>query len=216
MTKRILGMSLHETVCTACACLCDDIKVETEENHVLKIENACARGAAFLYAADKPERRAISSIGGRKATTEEAVKKAAQLLRKAKNPLIFGFDNSTLEAQAVGIKLAQALRAAIDDTSSFCQGAMIQAIFNGDIPTCLLSDLKDSCNLLIIYWGSNPYHSHPRHLSKFSYYPHRESHKTDLMPEVVLSCVEVRDTETSLMCHPVFKVTPGEDGKFIE
>lgn len=210
-------MSLHETVCTACACLCDDIKVEIEENCVLKIENACARGATFLYTADKPERRAISSIEGKEVSTESAVKKAAQLLRKAKNPFIFGLDNSTLEAQAAGIELARVLRANIDDTSSFCQGSMIQAIFNGDIPTCLLSDLKDSCNPLIIYWGSNPYHSHPRHLSKFSYYPHnRESRRTDLMPEVVLSCVEVRETETSLMCHPVFKVTPGEDGKFIE
>lgn len=202
-------------VCTGCACLCDDINCEINENQFSRVENACARGAALFYATDEVQRRTICTIKERKTSPEEAVERAAQILRNARNPLIFGLDNSTLEAQKVGIKLAQTLGAVIDDTSSFCHGDLIRAILNGDIPTCSLSEVKDSSNL-IIYWGSNPHHSHPRHLSSFSYYPHEESRKTDFMPDVELSCIEVRDTETSLMCHPIFKIRPGEDGKFIQ
>ena len=36
------------------------------------------------------------------------------------------------------------------------------------------------------------------------------------MPDCVLSCIEVRDTETSLICHPAFKLKPGEDRDFIQ
>jgi len=208
-------LNTHEFVCTACACLCDDIKGEFQGNHLSRIENACARGTALLYAGDNLKRRTVCSVKGRKATLEEAVEKSAQLLQDAKNPLIFGLDNSTLEAQTTGIRLAQTLGAVIDDTSSFCQGALIQAIFDGSIPTCSFSEVKNSANLLV-FWGSNPHHSHPRHLSSFSYYPHVKSNETDFMPEVKLGCVEVRDTETSLMCYPVFKIKPGEDNEFIQ
>lgn len=207
-------MSAHEIVCTACACLCDDIKGEFDGDCFSRIENACAKGATFVHRSTDPQCRACCTVGGEKSTFDEALQEAIQLIRRARKPLIFGLDNSTSEAQSVGIKLAQTLGAVIDDTSSFCQGALIQTILNGNLPTCSFSEVNHSADLLI-YWGSNPHHSHPRHLSEFCYYPHETYRVTDQMPNVVLSCIEVRDTETSRMCHPVFKVKPGGDGNFM-
>jgi len=69
---------------------------------------------------------------------------------------------------------------------------------------------------LLIYWGSNPYDSHPRHLSKFTYYAREQYHEAGWIPDITLSCVEVRDTETSLLCNPVFKIEHGGDRNFID
>ena len=124
--------------------MCDDIEVGVEENRFTRIENACIKGAALFYAGDDPQRRAVCRIAGAEVASEAAIESAARLLLKAKKPLIFGMDNSTLEAQATGIKLAKVLGAVIDDTSSFCQGALIRSLFSDDIPTCSFSEAKES------------------------------------------------------------------------
>jgi formylmethanofuran dehydrogenase subunit B len=145
---------------------------------------------------------------------ERAVEEAARLLSKAKRHLIFGLDNSTLEAQAVAIDLSRKLGAVIDDASSFSWGTLIESLLGGELPTCSLSEVKDNADLLI-YWGSNPPHTHPRHLSKFTYYAYADYNPAGWFPKVKLSCIEVRDTELSAMCKPVFKIKPGGDRDFI-
>jgi formylmethanofuran dehydrogenase subunit B len=199
-------------VCTGCSCLCDDIELNVEGEQITQLVNACARGAAFLQESNELKRRSYCSVAGHEVNIEQAIEAAAQLLHNSAKRLIFGLDNSTLEAQAVGIELAQALGAVIDDCSSFCQGALIDNILNGTLPTCSLPEVKDTD--LIVYWGSNPYHSQPRHLSKFSYYTH-EKFKPGWVPDMVLSSIDVRDTELFLLCNPSFKLLPGEDNNFI-
>jgi len=207
-------LSSQSLVCTACGSLCDDIQVAIEGDHITTLENACAKGAALLYSSDNPERRANSLIAGTKVSSEQAIEEAAHLLSKAENRLIFGLDNSTLEAQAAAIELARKLGGIIDDSSSFSYAPLTQSILTGDLPTCSLSEVKDNADLLI-YWGSNPPHTHPRHLSRFTYYAYTEYNPAGWFPKVTLSCVEVRDTELSLMCKPVFKLKPGGDKDFI-
>ncbi len=207
-------MSSQSLVCTGCGCLCDDIQAEIRGDHITKLENACAKGAALLYSSDNPERRAACLVGGQRASLEQAVEEAAHLLAKARRRLIFGSDNSTLETQAAAIKLVQKLGGVIDDTSSFSFGTLVQRILSGDLPTCSLSEVKDNADLLL-YWGSDPPHTHPRHLSKFSYYAYSDYTEAGWFPKVTLSCVEVRDTELGLLCKPAFKLKPGGDKDFI-
>ena len=206
-------MAQTKSVCTACSCLCDDIEIHSEGDIITRIENACLKGASLFIASGKPERRARCMIDRREVGVEEAVNRASQLLRQAKNPLIFGLDNSTLEAQEEGIKLARSLGATIDDCSSFCQGVMVESILSGHMSSCSLAEVNDAD--LLIYWGANPYHSHPRHLSKFSYYSHDKYHEAGWRPDVMLTCIEVRDTETTSLCRPAFKIAPGGDADFI-
>lgn len=213
--KRGSNLSSQSLVCTGCGCLCDDIQADIEGAPLDRIENACAKGAAYLQSGVNPERRASSLIGGRRASLEEAIEQAARLLSKAKNRLIFGLDNSTLEAQAVAIELARKLGTVIDDASSFSYGSLIQSILSGDLPTCSLSEVKDNADLLI-YWGSNPPHTHPRHLSEFTYYAYTDYDPAGWLPKnVTLTCVEVRDTELSFICRPSFKIKPGGDKDFV-
>ena len=207
-------MSSQSLVCTACGCLCDDIRVEIDGANLGRIENACAKGAAYLRSSFDPQRRAEALIRGQRRSLGEAIQEAVHLLSKAKNLLVFGLDNSTLESQAVAIELAKRLGGTIDDASSFSYGAMMQKILTEDLPTCSLSEVKDNADLLI-YWGANPPHTHPRHLSKYTYYAYADYNPAGWFPKVTLSCVEVRQTELSAMCKPSFRIRPRQDKEFI-
>lgn len=205
-------MGPAKVVCTGCSCLCDDIEIYLGENHIARVENACLKGASLFYAADS-QRRAPFLVRGQRVSPKQAIDRASHLLGEARRVLIFGLDNCTLGAQAAGIDLAEALGAVIDDVSSFSHGALIQRIICGDIPTCSFAEAEAAD--LIVYWGCNPYHSHPRHLSRFSYYARGNFDEAGWRPEVKAICVEVRTTETTSLCHPVFLLEPGGDREFI-
>lgn len=210
-------MTSERLACTACSCLCDDIELEIEEDRIVKIKNACRKGSSFIYATQVANQRAPNLIQGQRVSEEEAMEKAWSLISQAERLLFFGFDNCTLEAQSAAIELAQTLGATIDDSSSFCQGELISTILTHISPTCSLDEAKDAD--LLIYWGSNPYHSHPRHLSRFSYYTNPKYQDTGWYPESKISCIDVRDTETTQMCEKFFasfRILSGEDSDFID
>jgi formylmethanofuran dehydrogenase subunit B len=202
-------------VCTGCGCLCDDLQVELEDEHLVQLENACAKGAALIQSSFNAGRRAKSTIRNRECSLKDAVEQAENLFFKAKNPLVFGLDNSTLEAQALAIELTQKIGGTIDNASSFSYGPLIERILTKDLPTCSLSEIKDNADLLI-YWGADPPNTHPRHLSKYTYYAYTDYNPAGWFPKVTLSCVEVRHTELSSMCKPVFRLKPSRDKAFIK
>jgi formylmethanofuran dehydrogenase subunit B len=206
---------MADLVCAGCGSLCDGIQVEIEENRIAVIDKACAKGAAFLNALNNPKRRTTCLVNREEVSSEKAIEEAKRLLSQSKKPLIFGLDNSTLETQAIAISLAEKLGAVLDDASSFSYGEIISSLLKGFLPGCSLSQIKDRANLLV-YWGSNPMHSHPRHLSEHSYYAYTEYDIAGWVPKVKLSCVEVRDTEFSYICNPAFMLSPGKDREFIQ
>ncbi|MBI2857456.1 MAG: formylmethanofuran dehydrogenase subunit B [Chloroflexi bacterium] len=201
------------TVCTACSCLCEDIGLQIEDDIIRRVENACRKGSSFIYASQFEARRTPHLVDGKEVQLQEAVDRAAAELWKARHPFIFGLDNSSLEAQSAGIDLARTLKCIIDDTSSFCQGNLVDHILGGNLPSCSLSDLKQ-CDL-IMYWGSNPHHSHPRHLSKFTIYAHPEYMEIGVVRRVTLAAIEVRESETAAVCHRVFRIPPRGDRDMI-
>jgi formylmethanofuran dehydrogenase subunit B len=207
-------LSSKTLVCTGCGCLCDDVQVEADSSQLGQIENACAKGAAYLQAAFNPELRAKGSIRGQSCSSEAAVDEAARLLSKAKRRLVFGLDNSTLEAQAMAIELARKLGAVLDDASSFSYGPIIERIIKKELPTCSLSEVKDKADLLL-YWGANPTATHPRHLSKYTYYAYADFNPAGWYPKVTLSSIDVRQTELTTMSQPAFRIKPGGDSELI-
>lgn len=207
-------MSSSMLVCTGCGCLCDDVQAEIDGNRLGQIENACAKGAAYLQASFNPERRPKISIRGQSCSPEAAIDEAARLLSKAKRRLIFGLDNSTLETQALAIELARKLGAALDDASSFSYGPLIERILSQELPTCSLSEVKDKADLLL-YWGANPTATHPRHLSKYTYYAYADFNPAGWYPKVTLSSIDVRPTELTAMSKPDFRIKPRGDRELI-
>jgi len=155
-------------------------------------------------------------IEGKEVDLNQAIARAAEILKNAKSPLLFGWSNSTLEAQRVGISLAEKLGATIDDTSSFCQGSLMESILSGNLPTCTLDEVRNYADTSI-FWGADPSNSHPRHLSRFSYYPRGEKRQKSYEEERTCLVVDVRMSATAALCKEnLYRVSPGGDAEFIE
>lgn len=199
--------SAVSTVCSGCSCLCDDIEQGGDRG---RYANLCGRGTA-LFCADplKP------LIAGTEVPLQKAIGEAARILGAAKMPVIYGLENSTTEAQEAGIGLAGKLGLDVDMPSAPFLEEITGLISRGELPTCRLDEIPDKADLLV-YWGSNPVHTHPRHLSKFTYYSYTDYDPAGWVPKKVkLCCVDARESEFSRLCRPRFIIKPGEDATFI-
>ncbi|VVB90411.1 Uncharacterised protein [uncultured archaeon] len=121
--------------------------------------------------------------------------------------MLFGLDNSTSEAQAKGIALAKKLNAAIDDTSSFCQGQLIERALLKKFRTCYLEDVRNNADVLV-YWGSDAQDSQPRPLSRFSVFPRGESRQRGYEEDRLAIAIDVRESNTAKICKGHFYRIP--------
>ena len=190
--------------CTGCALLCDDIEVVTENETIKETKNTCLRGAGRVKGCVN---RLTPSIGKEPNDVESCIKKAAEILKNAESPMLFGFDNSTSEAQVKAIGLAKKLNAIIDNTSSFCQGIMVEKVLKQEFKTCSLDDIRNKADVLV-YWGSDAQDSQPRHLSKFSYYPRGEERQRGYEEDRTAIAIDVRESNTAKICKGNFYRIP--------
>ncbi len=186
-------MQKLETTCPGCSCLCDDIVVDKSSDG-LKVKNACRRGAAIIK--NYNVGRASPLVEGQQIEVEEAISTASELIADSSNLAVYGMDNTTIEAQKLAIELAEKKQAFIDDCSSFCLGDFVEMCLNNDLPTTTLDEVRDNA-YTIIYWGSNPFHSLPRHMSRYSYYPRGRNRSRGYEEDRFLVIVDTRSTHTS-------------------
>lgn len=207
----------HKVVCTGCSLLCDDIEVDVDGERITSIRNTCYMGVGRFFAKHEPMIDIESGHAVDIATnTATGIAEAAKRLRQSKNPVIFGLDNSTSGAQKKGIELAEALGAVIDDSSSFCQGPFVEAILNNRLPTCTLDDIRNKADV-VVFWGADPQNSHPRHLSRFSYFPRGEQRQRGWEEDRDAIVIDVRHSDTVEICkNRFYQIPPKGDGEFIE
>ena len=202
------------TTCTGCSLLCEDIELVLKTGAISEAKNLCRKGQGNFQALFTERTKPM--IDGKEVTLDQAIAKAAEILKNARTPLLYGWSNSTLEAQTVGINLSKKIVATIDDTSSFCEGLLMERILNGKIPTCTLDDVRNFADTSI-FWGSDPSNSHPRHLSRFSYYPRGEKRQKSYEEERTCMVVDVRKSATAHLCsNYYFRVPPEGDAEFLE
>lgn len=176
-------------ICTGCSCLCDDLEFKDG-----KLLHACYRG--FKFYSNLKENRAKALIDGKEVSFDEALEKAIEIIGQSKNPVLYGFDTTTVEAQEVAVKIAEKLNSYIDDNSSFCLGEVVEAILKNEVPSTTLEEVRDNA-YVIVYWGSNPYNSAPRHMSKFTYYARGRRRLRGYEEDRFLVVVDVRRSETA-------------------
>lgn len=163
---------IKNVTCPVCGTLCDDLEVTVEENAITDVKNACAVSEAKFTNFSNPKHRNLKPLvrkGGEltEASLEEAVKKSAQILVDASYPILYGWSCTTCEAIQVGLELAEEVGGVIDNTSTVCHGPSILSIQNIGIPTCTLGQIRHRADL-IIYWASDPYSAHPRHMERYT------------------------------------------------
>ncbi|HOO52935.1 MAG TPA: formylmethanofuran dehydrogenase subunit B [Methanothrix sp.] len=200
--------------CTGCSLLCDDIEVDFDGAKVKRTMNLCRKGRAH-YDSLRVDRLA-PAVDGSAASIDEAISKAGELLAGAEKLLLFGWGNSTLAAQQAGIGLAKKLGSVIDDPSSYSQGLITEKILAGDLPSCTFDDVRNFADVSI-FWGDDPSSSHPRHLSRFSYFPRGEKRQRGYEEDREAIVIDVRKSPTAqIAADGFFKIPPGGDAEFAE
>ncbi len=155
--------------CTFCGCVCDDIELTVEGHTITKAKNACVLGKAW-FLNHNIEDRPVAMIDGKPATLEEGIERAAQILANARYPIVYGLSDTTCEAQRVAVAIADRIGGCVDTTTSVCHGPSGMAFQGVGEVTCSLGEVKNRADL-VIFWGSNPAESHPRHWGRYSTMP---------------------------------------------
>jgi len=178
------------------------------------VRNACQIGTKKYFSSNPSEHRyekpLIRDNGSHKEVSwEEAIDKAAEILAKAKRPLLYGFSSTECEAQSKGVELAELLGGILDNTASVCHGPTLLAVQEVGVVGSTLGEVKNRADL-IIFWGSNPVHAHPRHLSRYSEVI-RGHFRKDGKNDRFIIVVDPRNTHTAQIADLYIKVNPSED-----
>jgi formylmethanofuran dehydrogenase subunit B len=184
--------------CTACGCVCDDIRVTVENGRIRSAEKACPRGEPFFLDGDVAP--PIASVNGRAVPLTDAVQRAAEILAEAKSPLIYGLSRSTTEGQRAAVALAEQIGATIDTTAATGHAPSLMALQQVGESTCTLGEVKQRADL-VIYWGCDPTTTHPRHFERYA--PQREGR--------TIVVVDIQETATSRLADHFIPLTPGGD-----
>ena len=160
---------VEDATCTFCGCVCDDIQLTVEGHSIKKAKKACVLGTSW-FLSHEIEDRAPCYIEGKPASVEAGIRKAAGILHSAKYPLVYGLSDTTVESQRVAVGIADWIGANLDTTTSVCHGPSGMAFQGAGESTCSLGEVKNRADM-VIFWGSNPAESHPRHFTKYSLMP---------------------------------------------
>jgi formylmethanofuran dehydrogenase subunit B len=109
---------ITHAVCTFCGCVCDDIELQTEGDHIIKAKNACSLGDSWFIYHTAELHYPAALIDGEPADLDAAVEAAADYLVKANYPLIYGLSNMSVEAQGQAVRLAEQIGGVIDSHAS--------------------------------------------------------------------------------------------------
>jgi formylmethanofuran dehydrogenase subunit B len=194
--------------CTVCGCVCDDLRITVEGERVSKADGAC-RLAEPWFLGQNTSQPPVALIEGQPATLEAAVSRAADILQKAFSPLIYGLSRSSTEGQRAAVDLGERIGATIDTTASLCHAPSAVAIQEVGESTCTLGEVKNRADL-VIFWGSNPTESHPRHLERYSLLPRGRFTKGG-RSDRTLVVADVKSTATSDEADLYLPIEPGGD-----
>src|SRR5438128_3092487 len=197
-----------DATCTFCGCVCDDMELTVEGHKIIKAKNACVLGKAW-FLNHAVEERPVAMIDGQPATLDEAIDRAAQILANSRYPIVYGLSDTTCEAQRVAVAIADRIGGCIDTTTSVCHGPSGMAFQGVGEVTCSLGEVKNRADL-VVFWGSNPAESHPRHWGRYSPMP-RGLFVPNGRKDRTVVLVDVRKTKSAPAADIFLQVKPRKD-----
>lgn len=207
-----LESTFSDVACTVCGCVCDDLQVQVAGGRIAQLRGAC-RLAEPWFLGLNDSRPPAAAVEGRAAAIDQAINRAAEILRESRNPLIFGLSRSSTDGQRAAVALGEHLRGNVDTTASVCHGPSIMAIQQVGESTCSLGEVRNRADL-VIFWGANPVESHPRHLERYSsdatgwLLPRGRSDRTVVV-------IDTKPTATSALADHFIQIEPGGDFELI-
>jgi formylmethanofuran dehydrogenase subunit B len=204
----MMSATYENMACTQCGCVCDDLRLTVEAGRIVRAEGSCHLSEPW-FLQQSPQPRPVAEIAGVPASLETALDRAADILRKARAPLIYGLARSSTEGQRAAAALADRIGATIDTNASHCHAHSVMAVQDAGEQTCSLGEVKNRADL-VIYWGTNPLESHPRHMERYAVDPTGEFVPGGRADRYVV-VVDVKKTESAARADLFLKVKPGAD-----
>jgi len=206
--------TIYDVSCPFCGTLCDDLEVDVADNKVIEVRNACQIGTKKFFSSNpSPHRyqKPLIKVNGKheEVSWDEAIDKAADILIKAKRPLLYGFSSTECEAQGKGVELAEILGGILDNTASVCHGPTLLAVQDVGVPSSTLGEYKNRADL-VIFWGCNPVHAHPRHMGRYSEFV-RGYFRRDGRNDRYIAVVDPRFTHTAQIADLYIPIKPNQD-----
>jgi formylmethanofuran dehydrogenase subunit B len=202
--------------CPYCGSSCDDIEVLVSDDgkKILETHNACVIGNEIFHHAmnpNRPKRPRLRQEDGtfKEITYDEAIDWTAKTLLAAKKPLIYGFGSTNCEGMSAVARVAEKTGAVLDNCASICHGPSFLAIFDNGYPSCTLGEVKNRADV-VVFWGCNPMHAHPRHTSRYSIFPRGFFTNKGHMQRTIIS-VDPRETDTAKLADIHLMVKQGHD-----
>ena len=203
---------ITDALCPFCGCLCDDLTIVVEDNKITDVKQACKLGAAKIMGHHRikaPMMRKDKNSEFKEVSYEEAINEAANILSNSKRPLLYGWASAVCEVHKKGILLAEELGAIIDNTATVCHAPSTLAVHEKGLPSATLGQIKNRADV-IVFWGSNPVHAHPRHMGRYSVFAKGLfSEKGRKGRKVIV--VDVRKTDTANMADQFVQLEQGSD-----
>jgi formylmethanofuran dehydrogenase subunit B len=160
---------VRDATCTFCGCVCDDIDLKVKGHSIQEAKRACVLGKAWFFN-HEIEQGPSCLVHGQPATVDEGIEQAARILCNAKYAQVYGLSDAPCEAQRKAVAIADWIGANVDTTTSVCHGPSGMAFQGVGEVTCTLGEVANRGDM-IVFWGSNPAESHPRHFTKYSLMP---------------------------------------------
>ena len=207
--------TVTDCTCVFCGADCDDLEIDVVGNEIVEVRNACKVGAANYITAQGSKRlttplwRADKRDEFKPISWQEAYEKAADIFIAAKHPLLHGWGETSVEAIRVGLEISEVLGGVFDGQLTNCHGPSVGAIQQVGIPTCTLGEVKNRADV-IVYWGCNPLHCHPRHMARYAPFT-RGFFRVDGRSERYVVVVDPRKTDTAKLADKHLQVNLAED-----
>ena len=147
-------------------------------------------------------------------TYEAAITKAAEILVKAKRPVIYGLTNSGSRAQAAALDLARRARARLEPADLTFKAPYYQSLIKHGLFWAPLEVIRDEADT-VLFWGANPLHSCPRHVVRYSVFARGKFTERGI-EERRLAAVDLHRTELAGLVQLFLEIEPGEELQLLQ
>ncbi|MDI6703010.1 formylmethanofuran dehydrogenase subunit B [Methanothermobacter wolfeii] len=208
-------MNVYKNItCPVCGGSCDDIVViYDKETKTIQTKNACKMGNAKfkeMISSHRILKPQIKTPDGFKSIEwREAINNAAEILLKAKRPVLFMGSEMSTEAMSVGLELGECLNAVVDSNATICHGPTLMGIQEAGQSAATAGEIKNRADV-IIYWGTNVMESMPRHMSRYSIFM-RGFFRGHGKKDRTIITVDPRETATSKASDIHLQLKPNSD-----
>lgn len=145
--EKLPASTLEAITCPACGLLCDDIEIHRDAANQVKVsKNACQKSIQFF---ERRPQSTTPSIKGQSVSLAEAVKRAAELLKTANQPLFAGLGTEVQGMRSV-LSLADKVGATLDHMNNYSSLRNTLVVQNSGWQVTTLTEVRNRVDLLVV------------------------------------------------------------------